>query len=275
MPPVESRQVEHAMCSSRFPRLQDAIMRQLTKHAASFFAITFVCGLVTQTASAQFSSSSRTGSTSGTTMGSSSSTAGTSSTGFGTGATGATGAGTSGLGGGTSGFGSTGTNRTATTGQTPFAPAQLNQNGFIGGRNPQQQQQFIGGNPRTGQNTQQRQQQNPFGNQGRQSRQNPDDNNGMNRQGQNNNQRRAVRPQQKIAFEVPRRTETEVRTTLQTRFDGLTQNAAMRGVTFDMDSDGIVTLRGEVETTSARQLAANLVRLEPGVRKVVNELTVP
>jgi hypothetical protein len=62
---------------------------------------------------------------------------------------------------------------------------------------------------------------------------------------------------------------------LQTRFEGLTSNPALRGVAFDMNSEGIVTLRGEVATVSARQLAANLVRLEPGVRKVVNELTVP
>ena len=78
-----------------------------------------------------------------------------------------------------------------------------------------------------------------------------------------------------MAFEVPRRTETDIRSTLLTRFEGQNQNPALRGVAFEMDSEGIVTLRGEVETTAARQLAANVVRLEPGVRKVVNELTVP
>jgi osmotically-inducible protein OsmY len=109
---------------------------------------------------------------------------------------------------------------------------------------------------------------------GNQSRQNQNDPNNSNQQGQNN-QRRHIRPQQKVAFEIPHRTETEIRTTLQTRFEGLTSNPALRGVAFDMNSEGIVTLRGEVATVSARQLAANLVRLEPGVRKVVNELTVP
>ena len=240
-------------------------MRLTTKHAARLLAATLACGLSAQTASAQFSSSSRTGSTSGNAL--------TNTSGLGSS--------TSGLGGaqgqsfgGAAGQGNAGANRTAGNGQSTLGQSLLNQgntqNGFIGGRN--QQQQFIGGNQRTTQNT--RQQQNQFGNQGRQQRQNQDDNNGTNQQNQNN-QRRAIRPQQKVAFEIPQRTETEVRTTLQTRFDGLVQNPALRNVTFEMDSDGIVTLRGEVGTTSARQLAANLVRLEPGVRKVVNELTVP
>jgi osmotically-inducible protein OsmY len=235
-------------------------MRQTTK----LLAATLACGLSAQTASAQFSSSSRTGSTSGNAL--------TNTSGLGSS--------TSGLGGaqgqsfgGAAGQGNAGANRTAGNGQSTLGQSLLNQgntqNGFIGGRN--QQQQFIGGNQRTTQNARQ---QNQFGNQGRQQRQNQDDNNGTNQQNQNN-QRRAIRPQQKVAFEIPQRTETEVRTTLQTRFDGLVQNPALRNVTFEMDSDGIVTLRGEVATTSARQLAANLVRLEPGVRKVVNELTVP
>ena len=173
-------------------------------------------------------------------------------------------------------MGGAGANRTGAAGQTQFAPAQLNQNnanGFIGGRN--QQQQFIGGTQRAGQNAIRQQGQNQLGGQQRQSQQNQNDPNGMNQQNQTSNQRRAVRPRQKVAFEIPRRTETEVRTTLQTRFDVLSQNPKLQSVTFDMDSEGIVTLRGEVETTAARQLAANVVRLEPGVRKVVNELTVP
>ncbi len=238
-------------------------MRQFTKHAASLFAVTIACGLSTQTASAQFSSTSRTGSASGNAL--TGSGLGGSTSGLGASAQG------QGL-GGAAGQANAGANRTAGTGQSALGQSLLNQNnaqnGFVGGRN--QQQQFIGGNQRTNQNT--RQQQNQFGNQGRQ---NQNDQNGMNQQGQNNNQRRAIRPQQKVAFEIPQRTETEIRTTLQTRFDGLAQTPALRGVAFEMDSDGIVTLRGEVATTSARQLAANLVRLEPGVRKVVNELTVP
>ena len=240
-------------------------MRQFTKLAVNLFAVTVVSGLCVQTASAQFSSSSRTGSASGNALTSSNSLGGGSTSGLGASTQGRAGA---------AGQANTGANRTAGNGASALGQSLLNQgntqNGFIGGRN--QQQQFIGGNP-AGQNA--RQQQNQFGNQGRQSRQNQDDNNGQNQQNQNNNQRRAVRPQQKVAFEVPRRTETDIRSTLLSKFEGQNQNPALRGVAFEMDSEGIVTLRGEVETTAARQLAANVVRLEPGVRKVVNELTVP
>ena len=45
-------------------------------------------------------------------------------------------------------------------------------------------------------------------------------------------------------------------------------------VPVDLDAEGVVVLRGEVSTPSQKQLAANMVRLEPGVRKVRNELTV-
>ena len=169
-------------------------------------------------------------------------------------------------------------NRTAGNGQSALGQSLLNQsanqNSFIGGRN--QQQQFIGGNPRTNQQNN-RQQNNQLGNRSQQGRMNLDDFNGLNnQQGQSGtNQRRAVRPQQKVAFEIPQRTDTEIRSTLQTRFDTLAQNPTLRGVSFAMDDDGVVTLRGSVESSSAKLLAANVVRLEPGVREVVNELTVP
>ena len=65
-------------------------MRQHTKSAASLLAATVACGLFSQTASAQFSSTTRTGSTSGNAL-----TSGT------TAATGAT----SGFGGATAGGG--------------------------------------------------------------------------------------------------------------------------------------------------------------------------
>ena len=41
-----------------------------------------------------------------------------------------------------------------------------------------------------------------------------------------------------------------------------------------MSADGQVTLRGKVPSESTRKLVAILVRLEPGVRKVQNELVV-
>ena len=244
-------------------------MRHNNKQAACFFAATTLCGLFVQSASAQFSSTSRTGSTSGNAL-TNPSASSTSSMGA-TSGLGNTGRAT---GGNVGGVGNNSANRTAGNGQSALGQSLFNQgnnqNGFIGGRN--QQQQFIGGNQRTGQ----QQQSNQLGNRSQAGRMNLDDFNSTNQQNQpTQNQRRVIRPQQKIAFEVPPRSETEIRSTLQTRFDGLSQQPALRDVTFELDAKGVATLRGSVETESAKQLAANFVRLEPGVRKVVNELTVP
>lgn len=248
-------------------------MRHDIKQTAYLLIATALCALFVESAAAQFSSSSRTGSASGNALTSSSSLGGASglSSGFG-----AIGAGSN-TGNRANTGGNSAANRTAGNGQNALGQSLFtqgnNQNGFIGGRN--QQQQFIGGNQQTGAN-QNRQQANQGGNRAQQGRNNLDDLNGMNQQNQSGaNQRRVIRPQQKVAFDVPRRTETEIRSTLQTRFDGLSEQPALRGVTFHLDADGVATLSGSVETASAKQLAANFVRLEPGVRKVVNELTVP
>ena len=244
-------------------------MRHIIKQAACFFTATALCASFVESAAAQFSSSSRTGGASGSAPTSSNSFGGASglNSGFGT-----TGAGNNtGNRGSTAGNNGMAGNGQGALGQSLFTQGN-NQSGFIGGRN--QQQQFIGGNQQTGAN-QNRQQANQ-GNRAQQGRNNLDDLNGMNQQNQSGaNQRRTIRPQQKVAFDVPRRTETEIRSTLQTRFDGLSEQPALRGVTFHLDADGVATLSGSVETASAKQLAANFVRLEPGVRKVVNELTVP
>ncbi len=244
-------------------------MRHDIKQAACLFVATALCGMFVDSISAQFSSSSRTGSALGNALTSTSGMGGSSglSSGFGAGSN------TGNAGGNATG--NNAANRTAGNGQSALGQSLFtqgnNQNGFIGGRN--QQQQFIGGNQRTGANQNNRQQANQSGNRSQQGR---DDFNGGNQQSQAGaNQRRAIRPQQKVAFDVPRRSETEIRSTLQTRFDGLSEQPALRGVTIHLDTDGVATLSGSVETASAKQLAANFVRLEPGVRKVVNELTVP
>ncbi len=248
-------------------------MRQHSKLALSLLAATVTCGLSSQTALAQFSNTSRTGSASGNALTGSSSLGGmsgggASTSGFGGGAAG-------GAAGGNMGIGNNAANRTAGNGQSALGQSLFNQgnnqNGFIGGRN--QQQQFIGGNQRTGQQTNRQQGNQAGGN--RSQFGNQDNFGGMNQQNQSSaNQRRTVRPQQKVAFEIPQRSENEIRSTIQTRFDPLNQNTSLKGVKFDLDSEGIVTLSGSVESASAKQLAVNIVRLEPGVKKVVNELTV-
>ncbi len=226
-------------------------MRQHTKSAASLLAATVACGMFSQTASAQFSSAARTSSTSGNSL-----------------TSGATGA-TSGFGGAAAGGGAA--NRAAGTGQPTYGLAQPTQgnaqNAFIGGRG--QQQQFIGGNQRTGQQQNNRQQQQN----NRQSNNGQNDNNQNGQGQQNQDPKRAIRPQFRVAFDELPRPTTEIRSTLQPRFDSLSQSPALRGVAYELDAEGVVVLRGIVDTPSQRRLAENVVKLEPGVKKVRNELT--
>ncbi len=48
----------------------------------------------------------------------------------------------------------------------------------------------------------------------------------------------------------------------------------LSGVSVVAGEAGAVTLKGEVSSDSDRRKAERLIRLEPGVRSVVNELTV-
>lgn len=208
-------------------------------------------------------------------------TGGTGSSGFGNlgGSTGGL-SGSNSFGGGQNRFSSTNAN-TAGANQSVFMNQQSNfgfqgqgqQSGMVGARNTQS---FLGANQRNAQQGLQ-QQQNQFGNRNNRGRQNQfdqNDFNSMNQQGQDQDSRRAIRPQQKVAFEIPERSNSEIKEILGSRFERVTRQPALRGVTVDLDADGVVVLRGEVATPSQKQLAANMVRLEPGVRNVRNELTV-
>lgn len=202
-------------------------------------------------------------------------TGGTGSSGFGATGSGSGLSGSNSFGGGQNRFSTTNAN-TAGAGQSVLLNQQSafglqgqgQQNGMVGARNTQQ---FLGANQSTQQN-----QQNQNRNRNNRGQQNqgmdPNDPNGMNRQGQNDS-RRSIRPQQKVSFDVPKISYEELNTTLNSRFDRVTRQPALRGVTVDLDADGVVVLRGEVATPSQKQLAANMVRLEPGVKKVRNELT--
>jgi osmotically-inducible protein OsmY len=87
------------------------------------------------------------------------------------------------------------------------------------------------------------------------------------------NSARSIRPQLKIAFDVPpQRSETNVGR-ISARFDKLSTRSAFRGVTLDTEG-GAVVLRGQVSSEENRKLAGILVSMEPGVRSVKNELTV-
>jgi len=83
------------------------------------------------------------------------------------------------------------------------------------------------------------------------------------------------RPRQKIAFSYAPRAPQEIRTGLTTRFSGIAKRSSqLRDVAVSFSDSGLAILTGEVKSQSAKRLAANLVRLEPGVRSIDNKLTV-
>jgi hypothetical protein len=69
---------------------------------------------------------------------------------------------------------------------------------------------------------------------------------------------------------LAQRAQIEIRTT----FDRSTSLAAGKSIQVDVSADGIVRLTGSVATPEERKLAAGLAQTTPGVRAVVNEITV-
>lgn len=152
--------------------------------------------------------------------------------------------------------------------QNGFLGAQAGQQGALGRGQTGQRQGLNQGNTRRGANrgnaNNQFQQQN-FANQG-------------NMQGQTN--QRQIRPQMQVAFNFKRPPQQKTDQVLTRRFDNLnlrfqklSERPAFKGLKLETDN-GVVTLRGEVETEADSKLATNLVLLEPGVKSVENELTV-
>ena len=86
---------------------------------------------------------------------------------------------------------------------------------------------------------------------------------------------RRVRPQHRVAFSFSSRPMTTIKTSLDIRFSMLLRRRPeFKGVTISVGDAGELTLAGEVPTTTARRMALALVRMEPGVRKVTNQLSV-
>ncbi len=81
-----------------------------------------------------------------------------------------------------------------------------------------------------------------------------------------------LRPRHRIAFDFAPVTVDVVRTNLQTRF--LPTQNQLGGIDVDVDAQGRAILRGTAVSEDARKLAEALARLEPGVRKVTNEIDV-
>jgi osmotically-inducible protein OsmY len=247
------------------------------------------CGLIVAACAASQAEAQRTGTSSSMNTGTyppQSSMTGSSGGMFGTSGSSLTGSSTSasasgfGMGGTQSGFGmgtqtgmgtgQTGRNNTGmgnTQGANSFLGANNNPNSFLG-RNNQGQQ--------SGQNNQ-------FGQGGRGGGQRGMDQslqnllNGGGQYGQSNaNQKTTVRPQQKIAFDHPTLKTPAVVEKIETRIAKLsTRYPKLKSVEVAAGEDGVVVLRGTVDSESSAKVAESFVRLEPGVKAVQNELTFP
>ncbi len=83
-----------------------------------------------------------------------------------------------------------------------------------------------------------------------------------------------IRPRQKVAFDYNVKAPATVAANATVRLDRITlKNPSLKGIVVAVEDNQIV-LRGRVKTEEQARLAENLVRLEPGVRSVRNELEI-
>jgi hypothetical protein len=93
--------------------------------------------------------------------------------------------------------------------------------------------------------------------------------------GNQSSSRRIVRPRQEIAFTFRRPPTSQINSSIRLRFKQISlRQPALRNVLVVLDEKGAATLSGQVNSPETLRLAAIMVRLEPGVRSIKNELTV-
>lgn len=91
-----------------------------------------------------------------------------------------------------------------------------------------------------------------------------------------------MRPSLRLGFAITKRPSAEISSSISRRFDKLTSRfsrladtrPAFSAVKIAVSDDGAIVLSGQVESDSAKRLAANMLRMEAGVRSVKNELVV-
>lgn len=94
--------------------------------------------------------------------------------------------------------------------------------------------------------------------------------------GQNSMQaKRTIQPQHRVAFSYPLPTTANVSGKLEKILAPHPKaKVQVRNLNIVSGEEGLVTLRGEVESEEYKQLAGMMVQFEPGVRRVQNELVV-
>ena len=83
-----------------------------------------------------------------------------------------------------------------------------------------------------------------------------------------------VRPVMVMSFDPPAKNGQHLVTSIQSDLSSAVAQGRLPGIAVEADDQGTVTLNGHVATESDRRKAERLVRLEPGVRNVVNRITV-
>jgi len=85
---------------------------------------------------------------------------------------------------------------------------------------------------------------------------------------------RVVRPRVRVAFTHPTIPTANLTTNLSGQLQRFTVQNKLPNVRFEVDQASTVVLRGEVPSNGTRRLLEIVARMEPGVRKVRNELVV-
>ncbi len=90
-----------------------------------------------------------------------------------------------------------------------------------------------------------------------------------------NTRTKRVRPRHRVAFSFNTPSMVSVKSSLDVRFSLLLdRRPELRDVTIVAGKAGELTLSGKVPNSTARRMAVALARMEPGVRKVTNQLSV-
>jgi len=97
----------------------------------------------------------------------------------------------------------------------------------------------------------------------------------MPNQSTRNSATKRVRPRHRIAFAFESRSQAKIQTSLEVRFSLLlTRRPEFKNVTIAVGKPGELTLSGSVPSSAAKRIATAMVRMESGVRRVTNQLSV-
>jgi hypothetical protein len=83
-----------------------------------------------------------------------------------------------------------------------------------------------------------------------------------------------IRPVQVIGFVPPQKSSESIVASINSDIESAVTQGRIPGVAVNLSEEGTATIEGHVATEADRRKAATLISLEPGVRKVVNRITV-